>query len=341
MDINDLDYEDEEQIVDNPQNEQQEEIDKNEEFVNEDESSALEDFLASKGISDLTQIKFENEDTKEIESKSWYDLSKEEQLNILSSGDEEVEDNDLDEDEIDLINRIRLSKMSIEDYLAYERQKGVTEYVNSQTPYEPSYIVDDYSDDDLFKLDLLAKIGEDNITDEELEQALQNAKSNETIFNKQIQGLREEYKRLEEEKTSREEAERNQIQQEQFEQYSNSVINSINNFNSLGELDVSMEDADKQQLYTFLTGQDPAGVSYLSRALQDPDTLVRMAWFALNGEDIINSISDYYKQTISEVSKNNYKKGFEDAKSGKTAPVVVNKQQKTSRKKITTINDLY
>ena len=35
---------------------------------------------------------------------------------------------------------------------------------------------------DVYALDLLEKVGADNITDEELEQAINNAKQNEALF---------------------------------------------------------------------------------------------------------------------------------------------------------------
>jgi hypothetical protein len=48
-------------------------------------------------------------------------------------------------------------------------------------------------------------------------------------------------------------------------------------------------------LYQFITGFDNTGVNYFAKALSDPETVVKTAWFALHGEDVINSIEDYYK----------------------------------------------
>jgi len=81
----------------------------------------------------------------------------------------------------------------------------------------------------------------------------------------------------------------------------------------LGELDVDMDDNDKNELYQFLTGYDNAGVSYLQKALNDPETLVQMAWFALKGEDVINSISDYYKSEITKAHRAGYEEGVKKA----------------------------
>lgn len=50
--------------------------------------------------------------------------------------------------------------------------------------------------------DLQARIPD--ITDEELENALTQAKSNEELYKKQVSGIREEYKRLEDQKIRKE-----------------------------------------------------------------------------------------------------------------------------------------
>lgn len=55
------------------------------------------------------------------------------------------------------------------------------------------------SDEDLYAFDILNKVGNDNITDEELDAALEAAKANETLFKKTVDGLRQQYNRLQEE----------------------------------------------------------------------------------------------------------------------------------------------
>jgi hypothetical protein len=61
-------------------------------------------------------------------------------------------------------------------------------------------------------------------------------------------------------------------------------------------LDIDLTDEDKNLLYTFITGTDSAGVNHFAKALSDPETIIKTAWFAMHGEDVINSIEDYYKQ---------------------------------------------
>ena len=45
-------------------------------------------------------------------------------------------------------------------------------------PYE----VDNLTDDELFALDLIEKLGEENVTDEELQSAIEQAKANQDLF---------------------------------------------------------------------------------------------------------------------------------------------------------------
>ena len=98
---------------------------------------------------------------------------------------------------------------------------------------------------------------------------------------------------------------------------------------SIGSLDVSLDDDDKEEIADFILGRDQAGNSYLGKALNDPDTLTRMAWFALRGADALDNIQEYFSKQITEVRKQAYAKGVEDARNG-TPHVVIqptNKQQ--------------
>lgn len=302
--------------------------------------SALDMFLETKGINDSEKIKFENEDGS-IEERSWKDLTEEEKLNILGT-QQDTSDTDLDDSEIDLINRLRLSNMSVEDYLNSIRYQGASAYANAQAANQKEdyvYTVDDLTDEELYVLDLQARVND--ITDEELQEALERAKSNEDLFQKEVAGLREDYKRMEDQRNQQQEALAEQEKQEQFAAFSSSIVDGINSFTSIGDLDITMNDNDKDTLYNFITGVDSAGVNLFAKALSDPETIVKTAWFALHGEDIINSISDYYKSQIQTIAKANYQKGLNAAKSqnNKGSKVVI-KQHEKSAPRTKSIDDL-
>lgn len=356
MDLNDLDVLDDDDFTSQTStmqtsesdNDQEDDVydDTHDENENEDEDeqgdsdeSALSRYLKTMGISDPEKIKFENE-KGDIEEVNWDSLSEDEKFNILSTEQDNPE-LDLDDAEIDLINRIRLSNMSVDDFIRSIHQQGVNQAkqdYEQQQQVDYNYTVDDLSDEELYVLDLQARI--EDISDEEIEEALDRAKSNETLFAKEIAGLREDYKRLEDERNLREQALLQQQQQEQFTQFSNNIINGINSFTNVGSLDVDLTDEDKNNLYQFITGVDSSGVNYFARALSDPETVVKTAWFAMHGEDVINSIEDYYKQQIAQVAKYNYEKGLKERKSQKVVVTKKGQHTKTMSNNVKSIDDL-
>ena len=307
---------------------------------NQPEGDFMSDFLKTRGIDDLNNINFED-DNGQLVQRSWNDLSNEEKINILNMPLEEPHvdnDNGLTEDEINLLTQIRQSNLSPQEYLQ--------QIAGEQVEVTPQYKIDDLSDDEVFILDLESRVGE--LSNEEAAQALNTAKTNEEFFQKQVEGIRKEYKEREDLKTQQEEAQREQEQQEAFEQYQAQVVDAIQGFNSVGNFDLNFEDADREELAEFMLSRDQAGKNYLFEALQDPETLTRAAWFILNGEEAFNNISDYFAQQIKLVSENQYKKGLEDGKKGvQTRPTVVidnsnknNNNNKNPYRSYQSINDL-
>ena len=290
-----------------------------------DQDDIMSDFLKSRGIDDLSRIKFEDENNQLIE-RNWNDLSKEEKLNILNMPLEtEQKDNnedDLTQEEIALLTHIRQSNMTPSEFI---NQISAGEVVQ-----EPQYSIDQLSDDEIYLLDLESRVGE--LTDEQAAQALNIAKQqDEELYKKQIEGIRKEYKEREDLKIQQDQALLEQEQQEAFNQYRDSVVNAIDNLTSIGNLDLNFEDTDKETLAEFMLSQDETGKNYLYEALQDPEILTKAAWFILNGEEAFNSITDYFTNQIKLISENQYKKGLEDGKKGINNPtkptVVINKSQ--------------
>ena len=289
------------------------------------DSDIISELLKSKGIEDRTRIKFENE-SGEIEEQNWDDLTNEDKLNIISS-QETIED-DFDDQEIQLINAIRSSQMTPAEYLNYVQQTGINMYL--QNAQQPVYNVDQFSDDELYVFDLMQKIGEENISEDEALQELQNAKANKELFDKKIGAIRAEYKRLEDDKAYREQAQAQAKAQENFNQFAGQIANQIDNFNGFAGLALELDQDDKEELFDFITGMDEAGTSVLGKAFNDPSVLVPAAWFVLNGPKVFDEINEYFANEIKTVSRESYKKGVEDARAGK---VKTNKTQVVSKPK--------
>ena len=300
-------------------------------------NDVVTELLKRQGIEDPNQISFENEDGS-IEKLKWDDLSLEEQLNILNQKQESYNtspiNNEIGEDIQSLAKELEDNNMSVEDFVNYIKNQSIQEY---QTFLQPSYEVDNISDDELFKIDLKNRIPD--ITPEQLENALEQAKTNEELYNKQVNGIREEYKQFEEEQNAQNQAITEEEQQQQYNEFANIITQSIDSIDNVNGIDIELEDDDKYELAQFILGQDAAGVSNLGKALNDPETLVKVAWFALKGADAIDSITDYFKNEITRVRESYYQKGLEDAGGKKSKPrVVTTKQQE--QKKYVSIDDL-
>ena len=276
----------------------------NDDFDDSDEDEDDNDFtlqvLNLKGISDPSKIKFEDESGAIIE-RDWNDLSDNERLMILA-GTEDPE-RDLEEEEILFINQLRENNLTPQQYIQAIQQQAAQQALEEyQQGLQPTYEIDSLSDDELFALDLLEKVGEENITDEELKEALEQAKANETLFAKQIEGLRATYKNLEDQQ--RYDAEQAQIQQaeEQYQEFSNKVLNEISSFDSLANQEIELSTDDKNDIANYMLTRRDTGVSDFYRDMQDPKTATLAAFWLLRGPEILNEMENQIKAA--------YQRGF-------------------------------
>lgn len=243
------------------------------------EDDLTTEVLKLRGISNPDKIKFEDE-SGAVTERSWDSLTKEEQINILADQREHQEtNNELAEDEIDLINTIRNSGMSVRDYM-----QTITPQINQ--PQETNQF-DAMSDEDLYAFDILNKVGNDNITDEELDAALEAAKANETLFKKTVDGLRQQYNRLQEEQKQNIANQQQAAAQQRYQAFANVVNNQIDNFNSFAGQPIQLSNQDKDNLSEFMLALDEDGSSALGKALQDPKLLTKAAFWLLNEQDLI------------------------------------------------------
>ena len=243
------------------------------------EDDLTTEVLKLRGISNPDKIKFEDE-SGAITERSWDSLTKEEQINILADQREDQgTNNDLAEDEIELINAIRNSGMSVQDYI-----QTITPQINQ--PQDTNQF-DAMSDEDLYAFDILNKVGNDNITDEELDDALEAAKANETLFKKTVEGLRQQYNRLQEEQKQNIANQQQAVAQQRYQAFANVVNNQIDNFNSFAGQPIQLSNQDKDNLSEFMLALDEDGSSALGKALQDPRLLTKAAFWLLNEQELI------------------------------------------------------
>lgn len=302
-DYDDFLFEDDDVITpEPPQQKEPEKIEEGEDLTSE--------VLRLKGILDPTKIKFEDQSGAVVE-RSWDSLSKEEQLNILTQPEEEALD--LSDDEIDLLNKIRDTGLSVEQYFQ--------QFEN----HEPTkvYKIDQLSDDEVYALDLLDKIGSDNITDEELTEAIEQAKKNETLYKKTVEGLRKEYIRLQEDEEQREEQRILVERQEVYNNFSNSIQNEIKNLTSFAGQSLELSNEDSENLAAYMLNLDNNGLSEFGKALQNPTLFTEAAFWLLNKDQIVEELTKQMQDT--------YKRGFEAGKKESGASKLIFSQKQKSQ----------
>lgn len=258
------------------------------ESENQDDDFNLTDqLLAAQGIYDKNKIKFEDESGAVVE-KSWDSLSNNERLMILSH--QEDPDTSLDNDEIALINQIRTSGMTPGQFVQYLQTP--TQQEEPITQYE----VDNMSDDELFCLDLLDKLGSDNVTDEELQQALDAAKANENLYYKQVASLRDYYKELEADKLAQDLQAEEDAKEQEYQTFADQVLNSISNFNNLQNSPVDLSQDDMENLADFMLTRDATGQTEFGKILQNPAYFTQAAFWVLNGPAIMNEMQNQIRE---------------------------------------------
>lgn len=276
-----------------------------------DDFNLERELLSLQGISDMNKIKFEDESGAVVE-KAWSSLSNNEKLMILSH--QEDPDTSLDSAEIELINQIRESGMTPDQYI---------QSLQTSEPPVVTYEVDNMSDDELFCIDLLDKIGSENITDEELQQALDSAKANESLFNKQVASLRVYYKDLEDKRQQQAEIKRQEAAEAEYTTFSNRIVDSIQNFNALDDTPVELSLEEMNDLANYILTRDASGYSEFGRLLNDPVQFTKAAFWMLKGPEILNEMQKQIKEA--------YLRGYNETHKTTTPKKVFTKPTSTNR----------
>lgn len=300
----------------------------NQEKVEDTLDSFTKEVLRLKGINNPDKIKFQDESGAIVE-RSWKDLSTNEKLSIVTL--EEDTDTDLEDEEIQFINMLRENKLTPSQYMQLF-QNNIIQHIQDNQP--SVYEVDNLTDDELFALDLIERLGEDNVTDDELKQAIEQAKANEDLYKKQVSALRSRYQDLENQRKYEEE----QAQQAQFEQnykeFSDKILNQIEGFENIAGQEIELSIDDKNDIANYILTRDDTGQSDFYKDLQNPQALTTAAFWILKGPEIM--------QELQKQIQDAYKRGFNLGKATQpeaqpkpeTAKVVITPKQETSSKTI-------
>lgn len=290
----------------------------------------LHNFLKEKGIEDPSKLQWEDENG-EITDVDFDSLSDEDKLNVLNS----LSDPGLSQHEIDVVNYLRQNGVTFNQVIDYFSKKAVDDYIAQNPDSVPTktYTIDDYTDEELYLADLKSKYPD--FTDEELTSKLNSAKSNEELFKKEVNALRTEYKN---EEDAQVEAQK-QKEQQDYDNLVNNLQNILGNFNEVildstdPESDVlEIEDSDKEQVLAYLLNQDTDGKSQLVKDLENPTTLIELAWLRTQGRALIDNSTRYWKDLLKQERKEKAKleKELESYRTRESQSVVVPKPPKSN-----------
>ena len=295
-----------------------------------DSGDFLHNFLKEKGIEDPSKLQWEDENG-EITDVDFDSLSDEDKLNVLNS----LSDPGLSQHEIDVVNYLRQNGVTFNQVIDYFSKKAVDDYIAQNPDSVPTktYTIDDYTDEELYLADLKSKYPD--FTDEELTSKLNSAKSNEELFKKEVNALRTEYKN---EEDAQIEAQR-QEEQQAYNDLVGNLQNILGNFNEVvldstdPESDVlEIEDSDKEQVLAYLLNQDTDGKSQLVKDLENPTTLIELAWLRTQGRALIDNSTRYWKDLLKQERKEKAKleKELESYRTRESQSVVVPKPPKSN-----------
>lgn len=282
----------------------------------ENGKDVVQAYLENNGIK-TESIKFQDQNGL-VSQKNWNDLTAEEQYNILQDAHKDPQ-TDLSQQEILLINNIREKGLSPAQYLDQYAQA----VMNLQPKFAEKPIeggLASLSDDDVYIADLITKVPD--ITDEEAEASLASAKLNPSVFERQVASLRQQFSDNEAAQQAQQYEAAHQAETQRLEVFQNSVLDSINNFNGIGNLDIALTQSDAENIAQFILGHNELGTSGLGQALQDPENLVKASWFLLNQDSIFEDIQNMVQRATLAAKQEGYNIGINEARQNQPSKIV-------------------
>ena len=279
------------EILDDPADDNFEDSDYND--SEENSQDYVDMLLEAKGIKDRN-VKIQNEYGEVVDTK-FDDLSNQEKFDLLNYQEQPTMPSD---EEINTINYLRSNGMSLQEFANWQRQEGVKEYLAQQTPQTD---IDSYSDDEIIAYDFINRFGDD-MSDEEIDKEIERLKEDEDAYEKRVDLLRSNYKNEELAQAQLYEQQKQQESQANQSRFVDAYNSALYNLNSIQGIE--LDDKDKNELYQFVLAKDPNNQTGFSKLMNDPEQVLKMAWFALHGEEAMNNVVDYFKKEISKRDRN-------------------------------------
>jgi hypothetical protein len=257
-----------------------------------EEKDYVSRLLESRGI-DRKRVQVVGEDGN-VSEVNFDDLSDQDKFDILSYQDEPV----LPEDhEIEMINYLRQNNMSLQDFAEWQRQEAIQEYLSSQ---QPASEIDNYTDEEVIAYDFIRRFGED-MTDEEIDTEIERLKGDPDAYAKRVALLRGSFKAEEEAQMKLYQDQENSRALENEQMFVNTYYAAASNIDSIQNIE--LDNNDRDELLRFVLEKDQANRTGLSKAMDNPDNVLKMAWYLLHGEECSNAMIDYFQKEITKRSK--------------------------------------
>lgn len=286
-----------EQVVEeytDPLNEPHYDINEEEEITESskpvENESFIDKFLMSRGINPQS-IRIADEQGV-IDEIPFSELSDEEKLAVL-----DTDKYSLSDDEIQTLNFLRQNNLSLQEYSEYIKNESIKEYLNQTNSVTN---IDDYTDEVIFKADLINRFGED-ISEEDLNKEWENAQSNPTLLNKKIEVLREQFKQQEIENRNAATQQAAAQKEDQFQKFANMMVDAANGIDTI--MSVEVDNEQRNDILQLCLERDVNGQSQFNKFFSDPEAVFKMAWFMKYGEQAIEAVHDYWKKQVGQSRK--------------------------------------
>ena len=187
--------------------------------------------------------------------------------------------------------------MTLQDFAEWQRQEAIQEYVSQQQTVSDT---DSYSDEEIVAYDYIKRFGE-SMSDEEIDAEIERLKADPEAFAKRVTLLRNAFKAEEEAQAKLYQDEAAAKQAENEKMFVNTYHQAMAGIDSIQNTE--LDDNDRDELLRFVLEKDQANRTGLSKAMDNPENVLKMAWYLLHGEERVDAMIDYFQKEISKRSK--------------------------------------
>lgn len=295
--------------------------------------TGVEQFLTAYGVQGGL-ISYEDGSTARF-----VDLSSSEQAEILSSLVSESvpsieEKYNLDEDEVNLLNTLRDSDMSSEEFInslvAYRMQAVEAQRELSTTNYET------VSDDGIFVKNLQDSYPD--ITDEEIAEELTKAKSL-TSYAATADAMRQLYSSQQAEENNQILFENNRIFNQELEAQRHEIVETVEDINDIGGANITSE-MKEYLLHDIMELNENKDPILMEKLFGSPEAMFKANWFLNYGESYMTETNNYWKNEVSKARKEGYLQATNGMPGTPVNIAGVNKSTQRSAPGSSTSNDI-